>query len=654
MADDNSPHVTNAVQQGLDSTYRVRADAFYVRQDDGVWLGNNTGSFSVRGQGAYQLVSSLFSNLDGERSLADIYGDLSENARSSVLRLIRVLLHNGFIKEVSHPAEPVPDWMRERYATHLAFLEHHADRPVTRLRQVRTRRVVCAGQGIALHAMLDALRESGIARLDVVTGKEDADTAKQSAQVPDSGYRWRLHSTDGDPLESLDDHPACAGADVVLLACDDVTPAALGRVQRLLRSRGIPVGVLGHCGPFTTAVPPLADASWCWECVYRSIGVPANGDTAGLALSTAPATVGALQLAQQVFALLADVRMPDAESVTTVEPLAPVVRHHTVYQHPCCPHHGREAVALTQPAASGDEERAGETAVPETAVRPDIPMPEDPPERVAVSDRIVVTAAGLTDPLTGPLLALGEGDLSQLPLSASSCRVVHPAGDADRPAALRVICRALSPREARNQAVLFAMEQLATRVAELTWPAERDAARYRFGAGWSLAEARFRARLHAALDAPAGTPHEAAGPEERPAEGTVLAFLAQTLDSLGTGARWRAGELEKPAHGTVRARITTADGATATGVGTHRDQALAHALARAVAARTTSGLGPRDLEHVAFLAPPVRTWAQTEAADLAAHEVTELLPFLRSAPDSGSGGGATLRVVALASEEVSR
>nr|AQM75232.1 NosH [Streptomyces sp.] len=479
---------------------------------------------------------------------------------------------------------------------------------------------------------------------------------EQSAQVPDSGHRWRLHSTDGGPLEGLGDHPVCADADAVLLACDDAAPAALGQVQRLLRSRGIPVGVLGRCGPFTTAVPPMAEAAWCWECVYRSIGVPANGDAAGLALSAAPATVGALRLAQQVFALLADVRMPDAESVTTVEPLAPVVRHHTVHRHPCCPHHGHEVAATAQPApaASGDEDGSGEAAVPETAVRPDIPMPEDPPERVAVSDRIVAAAAGLTDSLTGPLLALGEDDLSQLPLSASSCRVVHPAGDADRPAALRVICRALSPREARNQAVLFAMERLATQVAELNWSAERNAARYRFGAGWSLAEARFRARLHVALDAPAGRPHEAAGPEERPADGTVLAFLAQTLAGLGAGARWRAGELEKPAHGAIRARITTADGATATGVGTHRDQALAHALARAVAARTPSGAGPQDLEHVAFLAPPVRTWAQTEAAGLAAHEVTELLPFLRPARGGGSGGGATLRVVALAPEEVSR
>lgn len=674
MADENRSTATTPDRSGLDGTYRVRADAFYVRQDDGVWLGNNAGSFTVRGQGAYRLVSSLFSSLDGRRTLAEIYGDLSPNARASVLRLVRALLHNGFVKEVSHPAEPVPDWMRERYATHLAFLEHHADRPVTRLRRVRTRRVVCAGQGVALHALLGASRELGIARLDVITGKDDADGAERTVHAVDGGAQWRLRRVDGDPLDELAGHPACEGADAVLLACDDAPPGTLAALEHRLRSHGMSVGVLGRCGPFVTALPPQAGPGPCWECVYRSFGASAAGDTSGLAVAAAPATVGALQLAQQLFARLAGVRMPDAEAVTTVEPLAPVVRHHTVHRHPCCPHHTRDgAEPGVGPAGAGAADsdgpgdadtvvsvavgaaapRAADPAVPEAAVRPDIPMPEDPPERVVVSDRIVAAVAGLTDPLTGPLLALGEDALSQLPLSAGSCRVVDPAGNVDRPAALRVVCRALSPREARNQAVLFAVEHLAARVAGLTPTAAPDPAAYRFGAGWTLAEARLRALLHCASDAPPGTARPEAGPDGRSGDGGVLDFLTRTLTGLGSGARWHTAALEELGHGAVRARVTTADGTVTTGVGTHPDQALAHALARAVAARTPSGAQPQDQEHVAFLAPPVRTWAETRAAHAPARDVTGMLPFLATARDTAPGGAA-LRVVALAREEVCR
>lgn len=661
----------------LDRTFRVRADAFYVRQQDGVWLGNNTGSFSVRGEGAYQLVSSLFAGLDGEHTLHDLYGNVPERARRSVLSLVGALLRNGFIKEVSHPAEPVPGWMRDRYATHLAFLEHHADRPVTRLQRVRTRRVLCAGRGTALRALLDALRDFGIAQVDVVAdGDPDLTPVLQDTAAADPGARWRLHDDlgPGGPAV-LAEHPAADGADVVLLAYDTAGADALAEAQHALWARGTAVGVLARCGDFVTALAPGLRTAWCWECVHRSVAATAVGDTEGLEPAVAPAAIGALRLAEHTFVRLAEVARYDGKPVTTVEPLAPMVRNHVVPRHPLCPQH---TTAPHAPAPLPDS-----ASVPEDAVRPDIPAPEDAPSRVEVSDRIVAASARFTDQITGPLLSLGEDDLGQLPLSASACRVADPAGDAAAPRPLRVVCRAFAPREARNQAVLFAVEWLAEQVARRTQDPEADPLRgYRFGAGWSPAEAHGRARLNAALDAPPGPldwkPAPAVPASGSAAQGPAVSGSAAGGSSTGgaaesgfptedgpligflggalavEGVPWRETAVETLAGGVVRAHVRTADGAVTTGAGHDAGRAVGHALARAVARRTTDGdPGPGTRSAVAFLAPPVAAWTDALKAfepPKGALDVTGLLPFLGAG--DGPGDGARISVVAVPPLEV--
>jgi hypothetical protein len=113
-------------------------------------------------------------------------------------------------------------------------------------------------------------------------------------------------------------------------------------------------------------------------------------------------------------------------------------------------------------------------------------VPDGAPATIETYDAIHRAAAALTAPVASILFDLGEDRLVQVPFaqSAVSWRSLHLAGGAGE----RVVCAALSAREARNQALLLAAE----RWAAATWDPQEGGASA-VGAGWSFAEAALRA-----------------------------------------------------------------------------------------------------------------------------------------------------------------
>jgi len=585
-----------------DRRFAMKADAFYVRHDDGVWLRNNLGSFTIRGDGSYQLIASLFGRLDGRRSMAQICADLPGPARRSVSRLVETLERNGFVKQLHHAPEDPPDWMRERYPTHLAFLDHHGDRPVSRMHAVRAQPVACVGAGVALRAVVGALAEFGIARLTILAPAAETDAMAElagRARDDDPEFDWRIAALEPAADAAFDPDrvarlPEIRAAAQVIVAVDDPDPAPVATLQGLLHARGQSAGVLGRCGDLVVALPG-GPAQCCWECAWRRLTAPVTGTAAGLAPALTPATIGALHVVQRAFAALAGLTLDDADAVASVEPLAPIVGIHQVRRHPLCERHPAAGPA-PGPAAPADE-----------PVRPDLPFAEDDPALVAVSDRIVAVTAGWTDRRAGPLLAVGEGSVDQLPLAGSTCRVPDPAATAGAARDELILCRAVSPREARNQVVLFALERLATSTAEGRERLATRAAEGRarpgsvvYGAGWSVAEAVYRAGLAASRAAltTARTPYPSPGTPDRP----VRAFLADTL--AAAGRYWCDTVVERLPTGFVRAHLRTSAGPAVTGVGLDEDHAIDQALLHAAAA-----LRPAEGAVVGHLAPPAATWA---------------------------------------------
>jgi len=626
--------------------FKVRPDAFFVRRADGVRVSNNAGSFTIRGTGAYQLVAAVFANLDGERTLDEMVSGLPDAAQRSVLELVTTLARNGLVAEVRRPSEPVPTWLRQLYPAQLDFLDLHADRPVARFHRARSAPLLVAGGGVALTALLGALTDFGLACLQVLTTKADDDRVTDvlaAAARRDGRLRCEIHHADEIRPMDLADRADHLDAPMVLLADGTLSadPAAVARisaVQLRLRDSGRGLAVLGRCGDFTVALPSGPDG--CWGCVHRWLAVRAVAATGQpLPLAAAPATVAALHLAQHAFTTLAGVPRAGFERIITVEPIAPVVRTHQPRHHPRCQLHGSRSSPVPDGAGAHTQRDAAGPAAPsreDDLVRPDVPAAEDAADLVAVADRIVTATSGWTDHVLGPIQGLGEEDADQIPLAVSVCRIADADSTAAAVLTATVVCRAVSPREARNQVVLGALEHLARQVAVAAGALPGE---WFVGAGWSRAEARYRARLAAAeapVDvaptgpaptgpaptvpvptdvAPTGLvptgPVPGVDPAVEAMTSPVGAFLVGELTA--SGRRWRQASVRTMATGFVRVVLDTSAGAVA-GFGVQAAHARDNALLRAVADGLADGSAAApDRCALAHLAPPVRTWAEALA-----------------------------------------
>jgi hypothetical protein len=575
--------------------FTVRPDSFYVLRQDGVWLRNNHGSFTVRGTGTYDLVRALFAGLDGTRTVDQVCAGANDQVRAATHRLVEALERHAFLKELRSPPETAPPWAQQLYPESLTFLDYWVERPVSRFLDIRSAPVACAGQGPLLAALVGGLGDLGVARLTVATPDPGsvADVVA-GATARDPRREWNVTHVDSEAPGAWVDAPATSEARCLLLATEADDLRAVADAERTARRRGQAVGVIARVGRRVVATPlGTADDDWCWECIGRAV---VHGEPWSPA--PAPAMLAAFQLAQRVFCHLAGEPVPEDRHVTTVDLLTPTVRSHDPRPHPLCGVHA--------PEPSPD---LPETAPTWDMVRADVPDPLDSREVSAVHDRIVTVTSAWTDPLMGPLLAVTEGTHDQVRLSASTCIVRTPDDEAGDSGSHAVTCLAIAPREARNQAVLSALEWLAARTALAR--GDHDEALV-YGAGWTVSEAVYRALARSAQAVHEGVPDTSWQPSEADARAETdrrRRFLAGVL--AGDRRRWESTAVETLDSGLVRAFVRTHSGDVACGVGIDRGTAVDHALMTLIGSLHPPGeTGEVVVGHPA---PPAGTWADVVA-----------------------------------------
>ncbi|HEU4711116.1 MAG TPA: hypothetical protein VFS76_06095 [Pyrinomonadaceae bacterium] len=621
------------------TTLKVRPDVFFVRSEDGVWLRNNVGSFFVKGRGSYELVRSLLLKLDGTRTVDDIFAGMVAEKRAALFeRLLKPLMSSGFIYEFRPPSSPVPAWIESRYQEHLAFLEQYVDQPVERLLKVRSQPVLCLGSGILLRAVTVALAELGFSRVQVSATEDDSGVLQnvfEGVTRGDEDAEWNLDlhraNTALDQLVSAS--AAMLPAAGIIVATDSTDHEAIDTtVAKLMRSDAT-VAVVASVGEFLLASPIMRNDDSCWKCMHRSV---VSGQS--VTPAPAPAALAAFQVVQRLFCRFAGPPVPEDRYYTTVDCRTLSVQAHQPRQHEACPKHASATLhAVTLDAIEAEQ----------APIRPDVPASHDPDALVAAQDRIVECSNELTDRVTGPFLSIGEEDLTQLPLSASLCRLRGPN---NLPGSMEIKsfeCRALAPREARNQVVLLALEWLARAVAKRRAEHARLVA---IGAGWSAAEATYRAWATASLERfQSGIESDRLAATELPPT-PARTFL---LDRLAEHARGSIEmQLRNLATGLTGASVIANGQTIGSGVGVDELHAADHALMDAVSKVSVSSTC--DLLGTSYPAPALYSWRDvlSRINDRATErysvlEIRDLLPFLAGrawivglAADEPAEGGA--------------
>jgi len=621
------------------TTLKVRPDVFFVRSEDGVWLRNNVGSFFVKGRGSYELVRSLLLKLDGTRTVDDIFAGMVSEKRAALFeKLLKPLMSSGFIYEFRRPSSPVPAWIESRYQEHLAFLEQYVDQPVERLLQVRSEPVLCLGSGILLRAVTVALAELGFGRVQVLATDDDSGVLRdlvEGVARADEHSEWKLalHGATASLDELLSASAGMFPAAGIVLATDSTDHKAIDTaVAKLMRSDAT-VAVVARAGDVLLASQIMSNDNSCWECLYRSV---VSGEF--VTPAPAPAALAAFQVVQRLFCRFAGPPVPEDRYYSTVDCRTLSVQAHQPRQHEACLKHG----SATLPPVTLDA-----VEVEQAPIRPDVPASHDPDELVAAQDRIVESSNELTDRVTGPFISIGEEDLIQLPLSASVCRIRGLNNLPGQTEIKSFECRALAPREARNQVVLFALEWLASAIAKLR---AEHAGLVAIGAGWSAGEATYRAWAAASL--------------ERLQSGIESDRLAATELPLTPARTFLLDRLAEHARGSIEVKINNlptgltgavvvANGETlGIGVGIDELHAADHALMDAVSKLSVPSTC--DLLGTAYPAPTSGSWHDilSRINDRATEhysvlEIRDLLPFLAGrawivglAPAQPAEGGA--------------
>lgn len=351
------------------TSLRTAPDVYFLPVEDGAWLRNSGGSFTIRGKFAYPLLEWLLPMLDGETDRAHLAA-AAGTQWPAVEWLLGTLISHAFVREVD-PNRARPSALLARlYPEQLTFLDCQVPDPVERFAAFRSRHIAVVGRGALLRAATACLCEMGAATLTLVPDGPDPRLTclLTAARERDGELRADVLPLPGE--SSLGDAATAAltaGATVVVVAAD---PA---EVTGMVGS-AVPLAVLTAWpgSVFTTVVPD--GERLCLTCL----------GSAGRSASPPPpaASLAAQELATSVF--LDSVGLAGPAQAVTVGTSRLSVRRHRVPAHPddtaCEPIPG-PAAAVTPTAA--DTPVTGDVADFLAWLHSD-PLGVGPPGQVAV------------------------------------------------------------------------------------------------------------------------------------------------------------------------------------------------------------------------------------------------------------------------------
>jgi hypothetical protein len=483
------------------SVYKFRPNSFFNEIDEGVVLRNDLGAFTIRGPSAYRIIAWLYRRLDGFLTVDEIIAGLQPSRRPAISEVLRALNGYGFLHEVALQREVLPAGTQELFGEHLAYISFFVDRPYATFLRFRNKRALCIGRGGALRAGFTALAESGSGHCDLLLLSDNAD--EWSAFEDLVGAARRRDSDSVFTLEAIDPNAdaldkKCEDADYVVIADAETDMLSSNSpYARIIRKPEI-LAAIFSLGELTIAASIPAASVSCWKCLHMWLGPASEYSIGSLSLdkqnlsSPVATSIAAHVIAHDLFRQYTGLGGAPAAMISSIETNTLAIRPHAARRHPACTNHperqGNNGAHIHEPSNRI------------SLIRPELDHLVGSPRTAEAQDQIFAAITSCVDPVVGPLLAVDEGELSQLPLAGTSCAIRAQAiGSQREKNELTIVCRGISARETRNQVVLSALEALipahSTQMPEdevAGWPSSAA-----IGVGWSLGEAMYRSLGHA-------------------------------------------------------------------------------------------------------------------------------------------------------------
>ncbi|MFD2370587.1 putative thiazole-containing bacteriocin maturation protein [Brevibacillus sp. GCM10020057] len=431
---------------------KVKRDTFYLPSPDGsVYFRNNTGSFRMEGGMIDQWIEKLLPMFTGEYTLGELTDGLPDEYRDRVFEIAESLLRNGFARDVSGDRpHSLTDEVCAQYGPQIEFLGNLADSGAYRFMRFRQSKVVAAGAGPFLVALVGALLDSGLSRFHLLITEEQPTNRKRVAELI-------AHARSRDPevaVEELAWRPEREGFwreavrpfEAILYVSQTGNVELVRQLQADCREEGkqfLPAVAFAQAGLVGPLAGPDSAGSWesAWRRLHRSVLAGKDQQLCGPSATALAmlANVAAFEWLKKAAGVTAQEGEPSL-FVLDMETLEG--SWHTYLPHPL-------AVGLP----------------PATPVA-DIGLHLEADGQKREPGGLIPFFSTLVSQVTGVFHRWEEGELIQLPLSQCFIQAVDPLGDGPADLLPERIYSGMTHEEARTEAGLAGIEAYAARLVE--------------------------------------------------------------------------------------------------------------------------------------------------------------------------------------------
>jgi len=219
--------------KGSEMRPKLLRDVSFMPLHDGVTIQNSRLQCTLKGHSLYELIACLAPHLNGKASLEELMSGLTDGKRSSVGRLIEILVEKGFVR--NHDPEPdvaLTPAERSHFAHQLKFIEHSESTPCRRFLRFRNSLIAVSGSGTACAALAASLLRNGARHL-LLLRAEDRTRESASKEIQ------RLSAAGVESsFECIADLAGESSWDMVLYAADRSDLAEVWRRQPVARISG--------------------------------------------------------------------------------------------------------------------------------------------------------------------------------------------------------------------------------------------------------------------------------------------------------------------------------------------------------------------------------------------------------------------------------